>query len=427
MSPPTAGRTGPAWAKRNVADSQADLLGFLRELARDHGDVAAFDLGRARCVLISGAPQARELLTEHERHLHKPEFLKASNRGHWGDGLTTLEGADWARHRQLLQASFTARAVAQRLAVVQACTHEMLERWPSDGAVDLAHELRVLTARIALRTVLGADLQGFGPGTVPFDEAYGEDFAGTGSGDPNAPWVMTRPRAPRSMDTVLALVDERLVGAPAHGDVLSDLVHARTPQGAPMTRDEIVGEVIQMLYAGHLTIPSSLIHFWRDLSRTGWGPTLAQEACALPASSAAQLQTLAGTRCLAALKESLRLHAPAPVLYREVAEAFDMAGHHFSPGLAVWVSPALLHTDPRYHDEPHHFRPERFMPGRAERAAMVAFFPFGAGPRTCIGSHQSLQQMTLIALTMLSRYTLREESAASAGFHARAHRRDGSE
>ena len=427
MSPPAPGRIGPAWAKRNVADSQNDLLGFLRELASEYGDIAAFDLGRARCVLVSGAPQARELLTEHERHLLKPEFLKASNRGHWGDGLTTLEGADWARHRQLLQASFTARAVAQRMAAIQSCTHEMLDRWPTNGVVDLAHELRVLTARIALRTVLGADLQGWGTGTVPFNEAYGEDFAGTGSGDPNAPWVMTRPRAPRRMDAVLAWVDARLSGGPAREDVLSDLVHARTPQGAPLTRDEIVGEVIQMLYAGHLTIPSSLIHFWRELSRTGWGPTLAQEGCALPASSAAQLQTLAGTRCLAALKESLRLHAPAPVLYREVAEAFDMAGHHFSPGLAVWVSPALLHTDPRYHDEPHQFRPERFMPGHAERAAMVAFFPFGAGPRTCIGSHQSLQQMTLIALTMASRYTLKEESATSAGFHASAHRRDGSE
>jgi cytochrome P450 len=421
------GRTGDAWAARNVADSQADLLGFLRDLAHEHGDVAAFDLGRARCVLISGALQARQLLTEHEHRLLKPEFLKASNRGHWGDGLTTLEGADWAQHRQMLQPSFTARAVARRMAVVQACTNEMLDRWSPTGRVDLAHELRVLTARIALRTVLGADLQGWAPDGVPFNEAYGEDFAGTGSGDPDAPWVMTRPLAPRRMDTVLALVDARLAGAPAREDVLSDLVHARTPQGASLSRDEIVGEVIQMLYAGHLTIPSSLIHFWRDLSRSGLTATLVQEARTLPGGSTAHLQTLAGTYGLAALKESLRLHAPAPVLYREVDEAFDLSGHHFSRGLAVWMSPALLQSDARYYDQPHQFRPERFMPGRAERASMVAFFPFGAGPRTCIGSHQSLQQMTLMALVVARRYTLLEESAATSGFHAIAHQRDGSE
>ena len=421
------GRTGPAWAARNVADLKADLLGFLRELSRAHGDIAAFDLGRARCVLVTSAAPARQLLTEHEHRLHKPEFLKASNRGHWGDGLTTLEGADWARHRRLLQASFRSRAVAARMAVVQACTDDMLDRWPQDGRIDLVHELRVLTARIALRTVLGADLQGHGSGTVPFEEAYGEDFAGTGSGDPDAPWVMTRPRAPRRMDTVLALIDARLAGAARHEDVLSDLVHARTPLGSPLSRDEIVGEVIQMLYAGHLTLTSSLVHFWRDLCRNGLCSTLVREARALPAQAASQLQTLSGTQTLAMLKESLRLHAPAPVLYREVAEAFDLADHHLAAGLAVWVSPALLHTDPRYYEEPHQFRPARFMPGHAERAAMVAYFPFGAGPRTCLGSHQSLQQMTLTALAVSRRYSLKEESAASPGFHARAHDGDGPE
>jgi cytochrome P450 len=421
------GRTGAPWAARNVVASQTDLLGFLRELAREHGDVAAFDLGRARCVLVNSAREARRLLTAYEHCLRKPEFLKASNRGHWGDGLTTLEGQDWARHRRLLQPSFRAGNVAARLAVVQSCTNDMLDRWPDEGAVDLAHELRVLTARIALRTVLGADVQGYGTGTVPFEEVYGEDFSGTGSGDPAAPWVMTRPRAPRRMDTVLALIDARLADAVPCEDVLSDLVHARTLLGTPLTRDEIVGEVIQMLYAGHLTIPSSLIHFWRDLSRQQLGESLMHEAQALPKGHAADLHSLAGTQCLAMLKESLRLHAPAPVLYREVAEPFELAGYAFDRGTAVWVSPALLHLDARYYVHPHQFKAERFMPGQAERAAMVAFFPFGAGPRTCIGSHQSLQQMVITALTVARRYTLLEESAATSGFYARASRNYGSE
>jgi cytochrome P450 len=420
------GRTGPAWAALNVAASRTDLLGFLRALATEHGDIAAFDLGRARCVLVNSARDARQLLTVHEHHLRKPEFLKASNRGHWGDGLTTLEDADWASHRQWLQPSFRAAAVAARLAQVQACTHQMLDHWPTHGTVDLARELRLLTARLALRQVLSEDVQGFG-GRIPFDEAFGEDFAGTGSGDPDTPWVMTRPRAPRRMDTVLACIDERLASGAPRDDVLSDLVHARTPLGAAWSRDEIVGEVLQMLYAGHLTIPSSLIHFWRDLCREGLAERLTQEACALPAARAEDLHALAGTACLAMIKESLRLHAPAPVLYREVAEPFELAGYRLEPGVAVWVSPALLHLDPRYHPEPQRFRAERFLPGQREQQAMVAFFPFGAGPRTCIGSHQALQQMTLVALTVARRYTLLEVSAASAGFYARAHEGLGSE
>lgn len=432
MSRTPPGRLGPAWAARNVADSQADLIGFLRALAAEFGDISAFDLGSARVILVNGAAPARELLTRREAQLHKPEFLKASNRGHWGDGLTTLEDEAWASHRAMLQPSFRARVVARRLAATAACTEEMLAqwttRWPAGGRLNLAHELRVLTARMALRTVLSADVEGHAAGTVPWDQAYGEDFAGTGSGDPDAPWVMTRPRAPRRMDAVLALIDARLDGhAPPQDDVLSDLVHARTPQGQTLTRDEIVGEVIQMLYAGHLTIPGSLVHLWRDLGRHGLEEQLAREARALSPGELLQPGALGDTQALALLKESLRLHAPAPILYREVHEGFDLEGYAFEPGTAVWISPALLHKDPRYHDEPERFRPERFLPGPMQRKSMVAYFPFGAGARSCVGSHQALQQMSLIALLMARRYTLKEESAAGSGFYARPKRGDGSE
>ena len=138
-------------------------------------------------------------------------------------------------------------------------------------SADLLEELRILTARIAARVVLDAELEGYGPsegrsGVLPFAEAYGEDYASTPGGDPTAPLVMVRPRAPRRMDAAIRIIDERIASGEERGDVLSDLVQARLPDGEKLTRDEIVGEVIQMLYAGHLTIPSSLVNFWRDIA-----------------------------------------------------------------------------------------------------------------------------------------------------------------
>ena len=271
MATQPPGPRGEAAGRLNYESWRADMFGFLTALAERYGDVVGFDLGRSPCILVNGALEVRELFFEREACLRKPEFVKDSNRGHWGDGLTTLEGPAWQARRRVLRPSFRARPVSARLAVVAQCTGDMLDGWTPDSEIDLLEELRILTARIAARVVLDADLEGYGPsegrsGMLPFAEAYGEDYDSTPGGDPTAPLVMVRPRAPRRMDAVLRIVDERIASGEERGDVLSDLVQARFPDGERLTRDDIVGEVIQMLYAGHLTIPSSLVNFWRDIA-----------------------------------------------------------------------------------------------------------------------------------------------------------------
>src|SRR5262249_29707531 len=154
-----------------------------------------FDLGRWPCILVNGALQVRELFLKHEACLRKPEFVKDSNRGHWGDGLTTLEGTVWQVHRRVLRPSFRVGSVSPRLRVVAECTRDMLDAWASDVEADLLKELRILTARIAARVVLDAELEGYGTnegrsGVLPLAEAYGEEYTSISGGDPTAPLVM---------------------------------------------------------------------------------------------------------------------------------------------------------------------------------------------------------------------------------------------
>jgi cytochrome P450 len=118
-----------------------------------------------------------------------------------------------------------------------------------------------------------------------------------------------------------------------------------------------------------------------------------------------------GSYCLATLKESMRLHPPAPILYREVESAFELRGFEFVRDVAVWVSPQLLHRDARSFPEPHRFLPERFLPGRSAKGRLAGtpqsvYLPFGAGPRACIGSQQALLQMALIGLLTARRFQL---------------------
>jgi cytochrome P450 len=304
----------------------------------------------------------------------------------------------------------------------------MLDAWIPDAEVNLRKELRILTARIAARAVLDAELEGYGPGTgrsevLPFAEAYGEDYASTPGGDPTAPLVMVRPRAPRRMDAAIRIVDERIASGEERGDVLSDLVQARLPDGEKLTRDEILAEVVQMLYAGHLTIPSSLVNFWRDIAVTDVAATLAAEADHLCATGAPEVAAIPGSYCIAALKESMRLHPPAPILYREVESAFELGGFEFGRDVAVWVSPQLLHNDARYFPEPARFLPERFIEGSYTVAPGSAYLPFGAGRRACIANQLAVHQMTLIGLLTARRFELLPISTGSEDFCLRSRTR----
>jgi cytochrome P450 len=389
------------------------MFGFLGGLVGRYGDVVRFDLGRSPVILVNAAAEVRRLLLEHWVSLRKPEFLKDSNRGHWGDGLTTLEGAAWRARRQMLRPSFGGDRVAARLPVVEACTRDLVETWQPGDVIDLRRALRLLTARIAARTILDAEVEGWEgaasaarSGVLPLAEIYGEDYASAPGGDPTAPLVMVRPRAPRGMDVTISLIEERMASGQDRGDVLSELLRARGPGGERLGRDAVVGEIVQMLYAGHHTIPGALVSFWHDLARHGpVARRVADEARRLGAADTVGVPALSSSYCAAVLRESMRVHPPAPILYREVATAFELAGYAFEPDFAVWVCPQLLHHDPRNFPEPDRFRPERFAGGMGG-GAPGAYLPFGAGPRTCIGNRLAMHQMTCIALLVAARHEL---------------------
>jgi len=430
MATPPPGPKGEHCGRLNYEFWRADMFGFLKALSERYGDVVSFDLGRSPCILVNSAHQVRELFFDHEACLRKPEFVKDSNRGHWGDGLTTLEGSAWHARRRVLRSCFRARHVPPCLPVAAQCTEEMLNAWTPDCETDLLKELRILTARIAARMVLDADLEGYEPGdgrsgVLPFAEVYGEKYVSTPGGDPMAPLVMTRPRAPRRMDATVRIIDERIASGEDKGDILSDLIQARLPDGERLSRGEVVGEVMQMLYAGHLTIPSSLVNFWRDISATDVAATIAAEADRLCATGVPESAAILGSYCLAALKESMRLHPPAPILYREVESSFELGGFEFSRDAAVWVSPQLLHNDVGNFPEPHRFLPERFMKGSLEIAYRSLYIPFGAGRRACIASYLALHQMTLIGLLTARRFQLIPIHDRSEIFRAQARTRNG--
>ncbi|WP_266222325.1 cytochrome P450 [Paraliomyxa miuraensis] len=380
-----------------------DPLGLLAARAADPGLPRVW-LGGTSAVLLARPELVRAALVEHVEHLGKPGFLRASNRGHWGEGLTTLEGEAWRARRARLRGVFGPPRVQAHRTVVRAHAQRLVQGWSSGTAVDLRVSLRELTAASAARFVLGTDVEGWTTpqapaprsGTVPMGEAYGEDFTAVAPGD--VPLALTRPRAPATMPVTVAIIDE----AARRGDDRGDALSFALATGLP--RDAVVDELIQMLFAGHHTVPTVMLSCLRMLARE---PALARRLRLELASSAPGTATDEPSLLERVLLETMRVHPPAPILYREVITPFELAGERLEPGTGVWVCTHVLHHDPRSFDEPTRFWPDRFSsPARATIPAF-AFLPFGAGPRTCAASRLATVQMVEACAVLVREHVLR--------------------
>jgi cytochrome P450 len=381
-------------------------------MVSQHGDVSAFDLGDRTCVLVNRADLARTLFSRHEADLRKPDFLIESNRGYWGDGLTSMEMPDWRMRRPQLRPGFRHKAVMPRLDLTRECALDMISGWTQGAAISLTSEIRVLAARLAARSVLDAEVEGYGDparrsGIIPLSEILGEDFRAPGGGYGDAQFEMVRPRAGQNMDQTVSIIDARMAGGAARNDILSDWLAKVAQAGDNLGRDAVLGEVIQMLFASHLTLPLSLIATWRALSKhRETERSISAEAVAIDWSQPYLDVALSQSLAMCAVKEALRLMPPAPILYREAVVDFDLGGFAITAGHAVWVAPRLLHLDPRYFANPLVFDPRRFGQGKLAPASIAAYMPFGSGPRTCIASRQAFLQLAIIILVVAERCVL---------------------
>lgn len=388
----------------------------------DHGDFVRFELGTTRYYLFNRPAQVRQLFVESLDRLQKPAYLRDSNRGRWGDGLTTLEALAWRSRRARVRPVFRADALARHLAIVTECAGDLVASWRAGQTIELRAALRTLTARIAARVILDAEVEGFGSpeanrrrsGLIRFEEALGEDFTSVMKNEPVAPLSLTRPRAPANMDSTLAILEARFQSREDRGDTLSLLLDAAGEDGSRLTREEITGEIVQMLFAGHHTFPGTLVRFCEVLAQN---PEVARRARASVADEAVAASSAAGATPYLelVLKETMRVFPPAPILYREVKIPFEMEGHRLEPGAAVWVCPQLLHHDPRNFAAPEVFRPERFERDAAPGVPEYAYLPFGAGPRTCVANRLALAQMSRIAAILVRRASLVPKSDAPEG------------
>jgi cytochrome P450 len=432
MTTTTAARPAPIVTANPVLGSMTDLLGdplgtYLRA-RRDHGDVVRFRAGppgmRADLYAVFSAEGAQQMLATQAANFRKDNVFYEELRQSVGNGLLTSQDETYLRQRRLVQPLFTRRRVDGYARQVADEGRALAERWhdAGDGTVELVGEMHRFALRMVGRILFGTDVEKAFDVIERTMPPLQEFTLKRGLSPVKSPRTWPTPanrRAERLRGELYALCDEIVAGrrgAVASEDLVSLLVHAENAEDGSLDADELREQVLIFLLAGHETTATALAFALHLLARHPEEQRLVQEEVdrVLGAGGAARAPVAADMEALPRLtmvvKETMRLYPSAPVIGRRAVADAVVDGVRIPAGADVIVVPWVTHRHPAYWVEPERFDPSRFTP-EAEAAAgrpRYAWFPFGGGPRACIGQHLSMLESVLGLAVLLRDFSFED-------------------
>jgi len=393
--------------------ARRDPLGFFTECVRRHGDLVAMRLGPHRVYLLRHPDHVKHVLQD-----NAPAYAKGPTvsrvRPLFGESLTMVDGDRWRGRRRQVQPAFQPGLHAGFASVVSRAVAELLDRWRLLAArgepAELAREMRQLTQTIIIRACFGevstGELRTLGQALdAAVTHVDRKLWSPLGWLDVPSPASARYRRALGEVEAFIArLTAEARRSGPTPGTMLAGLLDATEPLTIPELHDELKA----FLFAGHTTTASALAWVWYMLSQHPDARGLIEEEClAVLGGRHPRLEDLPGlgnTRRV--IEEALRLYPPTWLTARSPVEDDSLGGYVIPAGALVLLSPYLTHRHPTVWDDPERFDPDRFIVGRAATRQAFAYFPFGGGPRRCIGSAFATMEMQMIVATVAQRYRL---------------------
>ena len=400
-----------------------DPIGLTLEMWHRYGDVVRFRTPFGPTHLLLHPDHVKQVLQEKPRIYTKKLPNRQSIQPLFGDALPFAnDGTTWRRQRRLMQPSFQHQRLAGFGQLMTEATVAMLERWQESMAGDAPLDISLEMIRLALRIV----------GQALFSLDLSNDAATVGHAFAKvAPLIAKYPLRPfpplwvptpsnrrlvtglNTLNTIVYnLINERrkqMVDMDAP-DLLGMLLSARDEEtGLGMSDQQVRDEVIALLFGGHETTAMTLTWTWYLLSQY---PEVERRlhaeldtVLAGQRPSLEHLEALPYTRMV--IQEVMRLYPPIFGVTRFALSSDEIGGYALPANSIVTLIPYCTHRHPAFWEDPETFDPERFTPERSAGRPRLAYFPFGGGPRQCIGNHFAMMEAQLALATIAQRYSLR--------------------
>ncbi|WP_193214432.1 cytochrome P450 [Luteolibacter marinus] len=391
--------------------AQRAPLKWIPRWAEDYGDVYTIGSRLGSATVVADPELARQVLVEkYKRYLEKGRSY-AVLRILMGNGLVTSAGEFWRGQRKLTQPAFHRRRLDAIFAMMVERSRAYAARFGGDGAVDVAPMFSQLTLEIISRAMFSTDVESEAAEVSRHITTLNE----TALRMLRQPWRFLLPRkfptpltarefhARQDMDRIVhGIIARRRKGDDSHDDLLGMFLSACDEEtGRGMSDEQLRDEVMTIFVAGHETTANAMC--W-VLHLVSTHPEVAEKLhaeidAAGDALDRGDLGAFPYTRQV--IEESLRMFPTIWSVGRRCVEDDELGGFRIKAGTTLLIPIFHFHSSPRWWDRPEKFDPDRFLPDR--RPGPEIYFPFGAGPRTCIGNHFALQELIIMTTAFLKR------------------------
>ncbi len=399
----------------SMVDFARNPIQFITGLQADYGDVAAFSLLGNKSVLVSNPHDVERVLLETgKRYDNGKQTGSHTMETILGNGLVTSEGDFWKRQRKLIAPSFHHQSIKKYAEQIVTYSQDLAATWQNGAVRDVHQDMMTLTQRIIMKVLFDVDVRdNTGEASEAFDammKAMGAEQTSIEAILPN--FIPTRSRSRMQAGVtyingmLMEIIEKRRTETSTRHDLLTMLMETRDDEGQPMSTNQLLDEIRTLYLAGHETTATTLSWAWMLISQNPdvYAKLEAEvdrvlEGRAPTADDVGQL-----TYCNAVIKESLRYYPVAWITRRVPLEDVEIGGYHIDKGTFVFLSPWVLHHDPRWFDQPERFMPERWLKDKAEQPMREAYIPFGGGPRVCIGNGFAMMESVLILAALVQQF-----------------------
>ncbi|MGB7437995.1 MAG: cytochrome P450 [Candidatus Acidiferrum sp.] len=390
-------------------------LAFMSRVAREYGDIVCLRFLHFRTYLLFHPDQIEDVIVNSARKFIKGRVLRA-NRHLFGNGLLTSEGEFWLRQRRMMQPAFHRNRIANYAGTMAGCATRLAESWRPGQQIDLHDAMMRLTLQIVGKTLFHADVERDAPLVGENLQVLLEHTFDFRRLLITPHWLPTRrnlkaQRAVRNLTQIIDhIIQQRRNSNEDTGDLLSLLIHAQDEDGSRMTTQQLRDEALTLFLAGHETTASTLSWtWWLLVQNSRVEEKLHAELDSVLNGRTPTLEDLPRLPYVShIISESLRLYPPAWAMARLAIEDHALGDYPVSKGTGIAAVTWVVHRDPRWYEKPEQFLPERWDSDLLKKIPRFAYFPFGYGPRQCIGNSFALMEAALVLATIAQhfRFTL---------------------
>lgn len=414
VKPPRKTPPGPKgnFLLGNLAAVSRDWLGFYAKCAKEYGDVVRLRYLHVPICLVMHPRDIESVLVTNAGNFTKSADYRALARV-LGNGLLTNEGKAWQRQRGLIQPAFRHENILSYAPVMIRAARRMLESWSGGKPRNVHADMMAVTLEVVAQCLFGADVAGVTDRVGRDMEVVTDRFMTDAGQALLLPFDLPDFLAParrdaiRDLDKIIhGIIRERRASNECRGDLLDALLQARDAEGQPMTNAQLRDEVMTLFLAGHETTAIAL----------SWTCYLLSQHPQVEAKLVEELQAAFGDRepkledlprlryTEMVLKESMRLYPAVWGIGRRAIADCEIGGYRVTAGTNIFIFQSLTQRDPRFFPDPDAFDPERWCedPVRSGKIPRFAYFPFGGGPRVCVGAAFAMMEATLL-LAMIQR------------------------